>query len=410
MRKITVAAVAGLAATALIVAGCSSKTPTSSAPETGNIRVWLNGPDTPQAARDYLKQTFEAQNPGSTLTIEQQQWTGLVDLLTTSLSSSTSPDIVEVGNTQAPAFTSTGAFLDLTADFPTAGLLPGFVDIGTFGGKFYAAPYYAGARVVFYNKDMFAAAGLSVPKTLDEYVTDAGKLSKAGVDGLYWPGKDWYNALPFIWENGGDIATESNGKWTGQLESAASIAGIQEIASVTTKVTVADKNGNETNVWVPFNEGKAAMFSAPTWAAGSITLDPSKFGYFNLPGKSGGVAKVFAGGSNIAISAKSAHPALAKKALAIMLSQGYQTILAGNGMVPALTSLSSQVKASTPELSALVAATAASSKLTPASPHWADVEAAGVMTDLFSQVANGGDIPSLAKAADDKINQILNKS
>jgi len=409
MRKITVAAVAGLAATAMVLAGCSSSDKPS-APETGNLRVWLVGPDTPQAARDYLKQTFESQNRGSTLTIEEQQWTGLVDLLTTSLSSNSSPDIVEVGNTQAPAFTSAGAFLDLTADFPTSNLLPGFVDIGTFDGKFYAAPYYAGARVVFYNKDMFAAAGLSVPKTLDEYVTDAGKLSAAGVDGLYWPGQDWYNALPFIWENGGEIAVEKDGKWDAQLSSANSIKGIQQIASITTKSVVADKNGNEANVWVPFNEGKAAMFSAPTWAFGSITLDKSKFGYFNLPGKSGGVAKVFAGGSNIAISAKSAHADLAKKALKIILSDDYQKILAGNGMVPAITSLSSQVTAATPEMGQLIAATAGSSKLTPASPNWADVEAAGILTDLFAQVANGGDIAALTATADQKIEEILNKS
>src|SRR5262245_33226226 len=143
MRKIA-AIVAGVAATAVVLSGCSSKTDNTPAePATGNLRVWFVGTDTPQEARDYLKSTFESENPGSTLTIEEQQWTGLVDKLTTSLSSSDSPDLVEVGNTQAPAFTSAGAFLDLTADFPTAGLLPGFVSIGSYDGKFYAAPYYS---------------------------------------------------------------------------------------------------------------------------------------------------------------------------------------------------------------------------------------------------------------------------
>ncbi|MEY2478544.1 MAG: N,N-diacetylchitobiose transport system substrate-binding protein, partial [Actinomycetota bacterium] len=52
-------------------------------PETADIRVWLNGPDTPQDARDWLKETFEADHPGSTLTIEEQQWEGLVERLTT---------------------------------------------------------------------------------------------------------------------------------------------------------------------------------------------------------------------------------------------------------------------------------------------------------------------------------------
>ena len=73
--------------------------------------MWLVGTDTPQDARDYLTKTFEEENPGSTLVIEEQQWTGLVDKLTTSLSSNDSPDIVEMGNTQAAAFTSSGALL-----------------------------------------------------------------------------------------------------------------------------------------------------------------------------------------------------------------------------------------------------------------------------------------------------------
>jgi N,N'-diacetylchitobiose transport system substrate-binding protein len=405
MQKIGV--VAGVAATALILAGCSSTSPAEEA-ETGNIRVWLNGTDTPQEARDYLKETFEAQNPGWTLTIEEQQWTGLVDLLTTSLSSSDSPDIVEVGNTQAPAFTSVGAFLDLSEDFPTTGLLPGFVDIGSYDGNFFAAPYYAGARVVFYNKTVYEAAGVEVPTTLDEYVENAAKLAADDRDGVYFPGQDWYNALPFIWENGGEVAVFEGGEWDAQLSSAESVAGLEQVATITTAAVVADKNGNETDAWVPFNERRAATLSAPSWAYGLIELPQEEFGYFNLPGKDGGVAQVFAGGSNIAISANSQHPELATKALQILLSEEYQSIMAANGLVPALSSLSEDTAGATPELAGLIAAAAVNAKLTPASPKWADVEAAGVLQDLFVQIANGGDIEALAAAADEQIEENLN--
>ena len=405
MRKTGV--VAGIAATALILAGCSSTSPAEEA-GTGNIRVWLNGTDTPQEARDYLKETFEAQNPGSTLSIEEQQWTGLVDLLTTSLSSSDSPDIVEVGNTQAPAFTSAGAFLDLSENFPSTGLLPGFVDIGSYDGKLYAAPYYAGARVVFYNKTMYAAAGVEVPTTLHEYVENAAKLATADRDGVYFPGQDWYNALPFIWENGGEVAVFEGGGWDARLSSAESVAGLEQVATITTASVVADKNGNETDAWVPFNEGRAATLSAPSWAYGLIELPQEEFGYFNLPGKDGGVAQVFAGGSNIAISANSPHPELAKNALKVLLSEEYQSIMAANGLVPALSSLSEDTAGATPELAGLIAAAAVNAKLTPASPRWADVEAAAVLQDLFVQIANGGDIQALAAAADEQIEEILN--
>lgn len=418
MRKLSMVALG--AAAAVVLAGCS--TPSAPAEDaTGDLRVWLVGTDTPQEARDYLKDTFEDENPGSTLTIEEQQWTGLVDLLTTSLSSNDSPDIVEVGNTQAAAFTSVGAFLDLTDDYDALGgddLLPGFVEAGTYDGKFYAAPYYSGARIVFYNTAQYATAGVEVPTTLDDYVANAGTLADAlpGVSGVYYPGKDWYNALPFIWENGGEIAVQGDdGTWDAQFSSDESIAGLEQVSELMAS-SLAPKDGDETEVWVPFREEKAATMSAPSWAYWSIVADEDQaataltdtLGTFALPGKDGGAAQVFAGGSNIAISAKSAHPELSKKALAIIESAEYQTILAGAGLVPSLTSLGDKVAAASPELAAVIAESAANAKLTPASPKWAEVEAAGILQDFFVQIANGGDIPELAAELDTKIEDILN--
>ena len=171
-------------------------------PETADLRVWLNGTDTPQEARDWLKTTFEDQNPGSTLTIEEQQWDGLVEKLTTSLSSeSETPDVVEIGNTQAPTFTAAGAFSDVTGDLADWGgddLLPGFVDGATVDGTTYAVPYYAGSKYIFYRTDLFEEAGIEVPTTTDEFVDAAIALKKANPDpanfsGFWFPGQDWRN-------------------------------------------------------------------------------------------------------------------------------------------------------------------------------------------------------------------------
>ena len=53
----------------------------NAAAEPAEIRLWLNGTDTPQELRDYLVETFEAENEGSTLVIEEQDWNGLVPRL-----------------------------------------------------------------------------------------------------------------------------------------------------------------------------------------------------------------------------------------------------------------------------------------------------------------------------------------
>lgn len=421
MRKLSMTAMVAVAAIAL--AGCTgaSDAPPDEA-ATGDIRVWLVGTDTPQEARDYLKNTFEDQNPGSTLTIEEQAWGGLVDKLTTGLSGSDSPDVVEVGNTQAAAFTSAGAFLDLTEYYEQLGgddLLPGFVEAGSYDGKFYAAPLYSGSRLVFYNKAALADAGLTVPTTLDEYIANAKALAAAnpGKSGIWWPGQDWYNALPFIWENGGEVATFENGEWTAQFSSPGSQKGLAQVQDLMMNASNAAKDGNETNPQVGYCEGTSLQLSAPSWVKWSILApadaetpgcpdEEANLGVYALPGAGGGAAQVFAGGSNIAISANSAHPTLALKALEIILSDEFQTIYGQNGLVPAKVSLADTV--GTDEVAQAISAAAGNARLTPASPKWADVEASGVLTDFFVQIAQGGDIASLAADLDARINEILN--
>ena len=58
----------------------------------------------------------------------------------------------------------------------------------------------------------------------------------------------------------------------------------------------------------------------------------------------------------------------------------------------------------TPELASIIAEAAASAKLTPASPNWAQ----GLLQDFFVQIANGGDAATLAAELDTKIESILN--
>ena len=419
MRKLGIVALG--AAAALTLAGCASGG-SGASDEGAEIRVWLVGTDTPDEARQYLIDTFEEENPGSTLVIEEQSWDGLVDRLTTSLSGSDSPDVVEVGNTQASAFTSAGAFLDLTEYYDQLGgddLLPGFVEAGSYDGKFYAAPLYSGARLVFYKKDALAASGLAVPTTLDDYIANGEKLAadNPGKSGIWWPGQDWYNALPYIWENGGEVAVPDGEEWDAQLSSDESIAGLEQVQQVMTNASRAPKDGNETSPEVGFCDGTTLQLSAPSWVKWSILApadaeapgcpdQEANLGVYALPGKDGGAAQVFAGGSNIGISANSQNPELALDALGIILSDEFQTIYGENGLVPAKLSLADTL--GTDEVAQAIASAAGNAKLTPASPKWADVEAAGILQDLFVNIAQGGDVKALAEQADTDIEAILN--
>lgn len=424
-KSLTGVAVAALALTTL--AACGSDDDGSSTDDGGaesaDIRVWLNGTDTPQEARDWLKKTFEEDNPGSTLTIEQQEWDGLVEKLTTALSSeSETPDVVEIGNTQAPTFTSAGAFSPLTDELDDLGgddLLPGFVEGATVDGETYAVPYYAGSKYIFYRKDLFEKAGLEVPTTLDEFVQAAITLKKdnpkpANFSGFWFPGQDWRNGAAFVWSAGGDLAVEDGGEWTGSLSSPDSVAGLEMAQQLFAEASGAPKDGNEADPWTPFCAGEVGMMSTPGWVKGLLE-DPEtgcpdghakQVGVFALPGPDGDPAPVLLGGSDIAIAAKSAHQDLAQEAVELMLSEDYQTLMAEAGLTPARTSLASLL--GDDEYAEATQAAASNAKLTPAAPGWATVEGSRVLEDLFSAIAQGGDVAGLAADADEQMNSQLN--
>ena len=425
MRMKKTLAVAATAALALALTSCSEDAEGGEAdgggPETADIRVWLNGPDTPQDARDWLKQTFEEQNPGSTLTIEEQQWEGLVERLTTALSSeSETPDVVEVGNTQAPTFTSAGAFTDVTDDLADWGgddLLPGFVEGATVDGQTYAVPYYAGSKYIFYRKDLFEKAGLEVPTTMDEFVDTAIALKAANpkpanFSGFWFPGQDWRNGAAFIWNAGGDLAVQDGDAWVGNLAAPESVAGLETVQQLFEEASGAPKDGNEADPQTPFCNNEIGMMSTPGWVTGLIN-DPEtgcpdmmkNVGVFALPGTDGSPAPALLGGSDIAIPAKSANQDLARKAVTLMLSDEYQTILAENGLTPAKTSLAPLL--GDDEFAQATIAAASNAKLTPAAPGWATVEGSRILEDFFVAVANGGNIEELAAEADERMTEEL---
>ena len=91
-------ALALVGASAVVLAGCAGGSgATPSEAETGEITVWLVGTDTPDTAREYLKDTFESENEGWTLNIEEKTWADTSETYVAALSSNDSPDVVEVG-------------------------------------------------------------------------------------------------------------------------------------------------------------------------------------------------------------------------------------------------------------------------------------------------------------------------
>jgi len=390
--------------------------------EGGEIRLWLNGGDTPDDFVEYAIGEFTKVHPDVKVTFERQQWTGIVEKLTTSLSSSDSPDVIELGNTQAQAFEAAGALLDLTdkkAELGGDDLLQSLVEAGTYDGHFYGVPYYAGARVVLYRKDLFEASGLSVPTTLDELLAAATKLkadnaSTPNFSGMYLPGKNWYAALSFIWVNGGDIAVQDGDSWKGDLSSPESIAGLTQFQQLVEQTSGAPKDGDDSKDYIAFCNGEVGMMPAPGWKPGQI-INPddgcpdmeANIGAFAMPGLTADTTSpAFLGGSNLAISANSAHPDLAYELLQILISKGYQKQFADQGTIPALKSLLGDISGS--ESAVAQAKAAENSRFVPSSENWAAVEASSILPDMIVAISSGADVADEAAKADSAIEEILN--
>ena len=437
-------------ASALALAGCSASntggngSDASTDGEGKTITLWLAGGDTPEALRTYLKDEFNKET-GGTLNIQQQDWGDLVTKLTTALpDANNTPDVTEMGNTQSSTFTNVGAFLDISdmyEDLGGSSLLQSFVAAGQVADKNYTLPYYFGSRYMFIRKDIWSQAGVTLPTTLDEFnsaVATIAQKNPAGIanfSGFYLGGQDWRNGISWIFANGGDIATVKDGKWTATLDSANSLKGLEQLQAIYQTASHAPNDAKDSNQYIYLNDDDAiagataadaatpvslaaATIMAPGWAHWSIgikgtkddkvtrTWDDNTFGVFALPGNDGKPAPVFAGGSNIGISATSKNPGLAKTLLKIIFSKGYQEMLGKNGLGPANSTYVSSL--GDDEFAKALIESASNSKLTPAAPGWASVEASNVLEEFFSKVKDAPDLSALAKEYDAKITPMLN--
>lgn len=449
---------AAFAASALALAGCSSADDAKpeEAPESGaataeggdgkEITMWLVGGDTPDELRDWLADEFNDKT-GATLKIEEQNWGDIVTKLTTSMpDADMTPDVTEIGNTQSPTFTNVGAFMDISDMYDELGgddLLKSFVEVGEVDGKKYTLPYYFGSRYGFYRKDVWDDAGQELPKTLEEFnesvaaIAEENPLDIENFSGFFLGGQDWRDGITWIFANGGEIAVQDGdgGPWKATLDSPETLKGLEQLQFIYRNASNAPNDMKDANQYQYINDSDevadeeeevveelslaAATIMAPGWAHWSIgdltenedgdmvrEWNDDTFGVLVIPGNDGKPAPVFAGGSNIGISAQTQEPELAKELMKIIFSEEYQNMLGENGLGPAnqkyVDSLGDD------QFAKALIESASNSKLTPAAPGWAAVEAAEVMEEFFSKIKDADDLDVLAKEYNEKLDELLN--
>jgi multiple sugar transport system substrate-binding protein len=161
---------------------------------------------------------------------------------------------------------------------------PAAVENGRFDGKLYALPetYQYQAVLIYYNKDMFDAAGVKYPDatnaTFDELVEKATKLTKAS-DGIFGYGGATGAHHIIIRSFGGDVLDEERKK--SRLAEPEAIKAVEWIQDLIYKhkahPTPEQVAGGDTNM---FAGGKLAMLQQTLWTGTFlIPLVAGKFKY-----------------------------------------------------------------------------------------------------------------------------------
>lgn len=420
-----VPAVAATAVLMLALAGCSSSPAASSAPSAipdsldasgENLTVWVMQDDYSQDTLDAINATF-TERTGAKADVQIQQWDGITTKLSTALATTNTPDIVDVGNSQIASYADGGALMDITKyrDQLEQGQtwLDGLSSPAIVDDALYAVPGFAGARSVIYNKQIWAEAGIAdVPTTWDELTTDldAVKATSTAPDfsALYLPGKHWYVGMQFVWDHGGEIAVETDGKWSGALGSAEAQDGLaawKEFQNTYSAASSRTRSPDSPEQEQIFADGKTSAIVASNGAIDVIMADnpdltAEDLGTFPLPGQSGQTQPVMLGGSDWGIAAKSSNQELALIWTQIAASPDIQNdyVFASSGWIPNSTEGIDAAQATLSDTKIGFFQAALNSRSTPAAMGWSGIEGGNALQALFSSVASGSATPQAAAA------------
>jgi N,N'-diacetylchitobiose transport system substrate-binding protein len=434
----TIAVAAALALTMLGVAACGEKKDEAAANEPDGkgktLKIWLMV-DAQTAWPNVVEATTSAftEKTGADVKVEYQQWSNHLTKLDATLAGADVPDVIELGNTEAPKYVFNGAFADISArksTFDNNGTwLTGLSAPCEADGKLYCAPYYAGARVLHYRTDLFQTAGLQPPTTYDELLKVSETLqAKNGANPkfspIHAPGKYWYAAMSFVYGSGGQIAKKDGGKWKGTLSESQAVEGLQKWTDLQKKYSKADPTKDESDQAAVFSQGQTAMMIGAGWEGAAAESQPSnpndpksakadtvvkgKIAAIPVPGYTADKPMpAFLGGSVVGVTAKSANKALATEWTRIFTGTASQELLVAKGALPNTTSLLDKAAAHNGNEATAVAAKV--SWFTPTAEKWADVEKGNVMQQMLVDIATGKkSIADATKAADDEITKTLN--
>ncbi|MBI5294658.1 MAG: sugar ABC transporter substrate-binding protein [Chloroflexi bacterium] len=336
---------------ALLLSACGSSKPTSSGPVEITFMMW--GAPEEQTVWQAVVDDFQAANPNIKVNVEVSDWDSYWTKLNTLFAGGTPPDVFAMDAPLYLDWQSRGALLNLQ---PYIDANPGFLDgfypqtlmAYKLDDGYYGLPRDFQTITLFYNKDMFDAAGMAYPTadwTYDDLLSASKQLTldkdndgKTDQYGLWtdtWDMELFWSEL--IWANGGEIISPDHTKTLiaegGARDAWTYIDTLYKEGIMPTPATAGEYGGDL------FQSGQAAMTTIGHWAVPGYVASNINFGVAPMPkGPKGAATSVNSAGFVISKDSKNHDAAFAF--IKFALSEAGQKRLAELGFaIPVLKSV-----------------------------------------------------------------------
>jgi len=292
---------------AMVLSACgggSSSGSTSSSSESGSVdknghvtlQFWyaLSG-DAGNAVEYLVKQFNASQSAITVVPTFQGDYSTTQAKLYSAIAGGTVPNVAQVGG--AALLGSSGAvlpisqFLSGSNGMDTSDIIQAFLDYNTAGGTLWSMPFNNSVPVMYYNKDLFTAAGLdpnSPPKTFTDLIADAQKLTvtpSGSSTPTQWgfntrDDNQWYLST-MILENGGKIVNDDETQVL--YDGPEGVAMLSLWSDLVNKYKVMPPN-QHSEAQSDFLAGKLGIFLSSSASIGSIVGSaPFKVGVAMIP-------------------------------------------------------------------------------------------------------------------------------
>lgn len=333
------ASLAVSAVAAIALAGCSGA-PGGAGADGDVTLTYAIWDQNQQPAMEQIADAFTEEHPNVDVEIQLTPYKEYFTKLQTAVSGGAAADVFWMNGPNFQLYAGNGVLAPLDDDgIDPADYPEGLIDLYTYDGDLYGAPKDFDTVALWYNTDLFDAAGVEYPTadwTWDDLKAAAAKLSDPatgvyGITASQYGQENYYNSIA---QAGGQVIS-ADGTTTG-YDSPEALAGIELWTDL-----IADGSSpnaqqmTDTNPEDFFLSGKSAMFQNGSWAAIAYADNPDIADSVNvapLPAGAEGNQSVIHGVANVA-NAKSANVELAKEFAAFASSKAAADIQADSGTV-----------------------------------------------------------------------------